>query len=475
MQLTKRKNSNFMMLGYVFINIIRFIIPLILANILQQLYHSADVVVVGLSVEPDAVGAIGSTSSYIALIRNVFIGFSVGANVVIARNIGANDREGISRAVHTSVSMGIFFGVIGAILGCAFAYPVFLKMGLTGKILNLAMRYACICLACMPFSALTNFLIAVLHAKGDTKTPFWVLTGMGILNVLLNLLFVLGFGMAVEGVAIATAIANVASSAILWIYLYKKGKECSLDFRKLGFKKEQFIEIARIGFPAGLQNALFSISNLIISSSIIEMNDILTPNGSAYAPVLKANSAGSEIENFMFVALAPLTTAASVFTARNVGAKNYREIKKIFWAILIISVVLGGGMALTIPFREPLMALFGVINGTDELSQIAYSAAETRIFLKWSTFLFYAIMNACSGTIRGLGKSTTAAAVTFIGTCVLRVVWIYTIFEHFHTLESIYISYPISWFFTGAVLFVFAILLINKCERESLDINLSKS
>lgn len=467
MQLTTRKVFNSMMSENAFINIIRFIIPLILANILQQFYHSADVVVVGLSGEPDAVGAIGSTTSYIALIKNVFIGFSVGANVVIARNIGAKNKEGISRSVHTSISMGILFGVIGAILGCAFAYPVFIKMGLTGKILNLSMRYACICIACMPFTALTNFLIAVLHAKGDTKTPFLVLTVMGILNVLLNLLFVLGFGMAVEGVALATAIANIASSTILWIYLYKKGEDCSLSFRKLGFKKEQFIEIAKIGFPAGLQSALFSISNLVISSSIIEMNNILAPEGSAYAPVLKANSAGTEIETFLFTALLPLATAASVFTARSAGAKNYREIKKIFRSILIISVVLGGVMALVIPFREPLMALFGVINKADELSQIAYSAAETRIFLKWSTLSFYAFMNACSGTIRGLGKSTTAAVITFIGTCALRVVWIYTIFEYFHTLESIYISYPLSWLLTGAVLFVFAIILINKCEKDN--------
>ena len=453
--------------GAIIPNVLRFIFPLILTHLLQQLYHSADVAVAGLSSEPDAVGAIGSTGSYLALIRNLFIGFSVGSNVVISRSIGAGDKEDLSRSVHTSISMGLLFGVLGGLLGCAFAYPVFVGMGLSGKILTLAMRYAGIYLLCLPFTALTNFLIAVFHAKGDTQTPFRVLAGTGILNVLLNLLFVLGFGMAVEGVAIATAIAQAFSSVILWLYLSRKGEECSLSFRKLGFRKKQFLEIARVGFPAGLQNALFSISNLIISSSIIEMNTILTPKGSAYAPVLKASAAGTEIENFMFTTLSPLTTAASVFTARNVGAKNYKNLKKIFRSILLISAVMGAAMALAIPFRAPLLALFGVTRGTDELSQIAFAAAEARIFLKWSTFLFFASMNACSGTIRGLGKSTTAAIIALIGTCAFRLVWIYTVFEHVHTLEAIYISYPISWVLTGAVQFVFATAMIRKLEREN--------
>ncbi len=466
MQLTKPKPKISMTSGPIVRNMIRFIVPIILTHLLQQLYHSADIVVVGLSAEADAVGAIGSTSSYNALIRNVFIGFSVGANVVIARNIGAKDREGVSRSVPTSIMMALLFGTIGAILGCALAYPVFLGMGLSGKILTLAMRYTCIYLACLPLTALTNFLIAVLNAKGDSKTPLLVLTGTGILNVFLNLLFVLGFGMAVEGVALATALSTAASAVILGIYLYKNGENCALRFRKLRFHKEQFLDIAKIGFPAGLQSALFSISNLIISSSIIEMNNRLTPAGSAYAPVLKAHSAGSEIENFMFTSLSPLTTAASVFTAQNVGAKNYARVRKVFRTILLISAIMGAAMAIAIPLRAPLLALFGVTRGADELSKIAFSAAETRIFLKWGTFLLYAIMNACSGTMRGLGKSTAAAIIALIGTCAFRLIWIYTVFVHTHTLWAIYISYPISWALTGSVLFISATVLLRKKEKE---------
>ncbi len=449
--------------GPMFLPIIRFILPLMATALLQQFYHSADIITVGYSPEPDAVGAIGSTSNYIALIRNLFIGFSVGANVVVAKYIGMKNGEKVSRAVHTSLCMSILLGFIGMLLGIAFARPVLVAMGLSGKLLSLALSYAYICMLALPVLSLTNFLSAILNAQGNAKTPLYVLSLTGLLNVGLNLLFVFAFGMSVEGVAIATAASNLASAVILWIYLLKNGGECAIVLRKLRFSRDMLREITRIGLPAGIQSSLFSLSNLLINASIIEVNNALTPAGSAYAPIIKANSVTSDIECFVFAALNTITTAASAFVAQNVGANDYRRVRSAFWQTTLVGVLIALTMSCAVVLlRDPLLALYGIVDGEDTLSHLAYYASESRVFLKWTLFLPFAVMNASAGTIRGMGKSTTAAMFAFFGTCVFRVIWIFTVFEYFKNLESIYISYPISWFITGGVSFVFAIILLRK-------------
>lgn len=453
--------------GSLFPKIIRFMLPLVATNLLQQFYHAADIMVVGLSSEPNAVGAVGAPGSFLSLIVNLFIGFSVGANVVVARYIGAGDKEKTSRAAHTAICMSLLFGVIGATVGVLLARPVMIGMGYTGDLLTLGLRYAYIYLACIPLASLTNFLSAVLQAQGNTKTPLYVLTASGVLNILLNLFFVVVIGLSVEGVAIATALSNLASSTVLWLFLAKSNTDCKLQFRKLRPAKEQFGEIARIGFPAGIQNALFSISNIIIQSSIVEVNALLTPAGSLYDPVIKGNTATSSIENFIFNALAATTTTASAFTAQNAGAKNYQRVRHAFGNICLISVSIAIIMTTAgILLRDPLLSLYDVKNAEDTLSVITYGAAMARIFWQWPGFFVYAIMNACAGTIRGLGKSSTSALITFFGTCVFRIIWVYTVFSHFKNLESIYISYPISWLITGAFFLVVLFRLLRKRIRE---------
>lgn len=367
--------------GPLFINIIRFILPLMATNLLQQLYHSADIVIAEMSHEPDAVGAIGSTGAFLALIRNVFIGFSVGANVVVARHIGANDQNSASRAVHTSICMSLIFGVIGAIIGITLTRPVLIGMGYTGKLLKLATLYSYIYLACMPFLSLTNFLAAILQAQGDTKTSLCVLTSTGVLNILLNLFFVKIVGLSVEGVAIATAIANLVSAIVLWIYIAKKGGSCKICFSKLRMHREPFTNVFRIGFPAGIQSALFSLSNIIIQSSILQVNSAVTPAGSTYAPVIKGSSAVQDIETFIFQALAATTVCAGAFTAQNVGAGNYRRVRKAFgeitWISVIIALLMSVGAML---LRDPLLGLYGVKSAQDPLSVITYDAAMARIW-----------------------------------------------------------------------------------------------
>lgn len=465
---TLKKHRIDMTTGALFPKIIRFMLPLIATNLLQQLYHAADIMVVELSAEPNAVGAVGAPGSFLSLIVNLFIGFSVGANVVVARHIGAGNKEKVSRAAHTAICMGLLFGVLGAVLGISLARPVMIGMGYEGDLLRLGLRYAYIYLACMPFAALTNFLAAILQAQGNTKTSLYVLTASGVLNILLNLFFILVVGLSVEGVAIATAIANLASATVLWLYLSKHGTDCKMQLRKLRIHREQFGEIARIGFPAGIQHALFSISNILIQSSIVEVNAMLTPAGSLYDPIIKGNTATGSLETFIFSALGATTATASAFTAQNVGAGKYDRVRRAFGGICLISVIIAivmttAGMLL----RDPLFALYGVEKGEDILATLTYDAAWSRMLWKWPGFFIYSILNACAGTIRGLGKSTTSALITFFGTCVFRVIWIFTAFQFFKNLPTIYISYPISWLITG-IFFLFVVFrLLRKRASET--------
>lgn len=448
--------------------ILKFIMPLIITNLLQMFYNAADVMVVGLSSNPDAVGAVGSTSGFLHLIVNLFIGFSTGADVVVARFIGAGDRENTSRSVHTSVIMGVMFGAIGGIVGIVLAGPILGAMGYSGNLLGLGIRYCFIYFAALPFLALTNFLCAILRAKGDTRTPMFVLAGTGVLNVLLNLFFVLVVGLSVEGVAIATALANVVSSALLWYHLSRDEGACRLSFRNLRLSKMPFAEISRIGFPAGVQAALFSISNILIQSSVLQVNNAIAPAGAAYAPVVRADAAVNSIESFMFSAINAVTAAASAFTGQNVGIGDYRRVRRVLLLVAACAVTLAAVMSGAILiFRDWLLSLYGVTNASDELAQIAYASALKRVWFKWPAFVIFAMMNTAAGVLRGLGKSMTSATISLVGTCIFRVVWIYTVFAMFENLETIYVSYPISWFLTGAVFWVTVLWLLRRKMKET--------
>lgn len=454
--------------GPLFRKILKFIFPLILTNLLHQFYNAADMMIVGLSTNPNAVGAVGSSSSYLALITNIFIGFSVGAEVVVARYIGAGEKENASRATHTALCMSLLFGVLGSLIGIVFARPMMILMGYSDPLLSLGLRYTYIYLACIPFISLTNFLGAILRANGNTRTSLYVLSATGILNILLNLFFVLVVGLSVEGVAIATAIANLVSSIILWHYLTVQNTDSKLSFKKLRISKRQFGEIARVGFPAGIQNALFSVSNMIIQSSIVQVDQALTPPGSAYAPVIKGNTATASIENFIFTALGAVSATASTFTGQNVGKQDYKRVRAVLWQLCliasVISILMSAGVII---FHKQLFALYGVTEGNDILAKIAYETALKKAIWKWPTFLIYAIMNTCAGVLRGLGKSTTSALISFVGTCVFRVVWIYTVFRALGSLESIYISYPISWLLTGIFFMITVLYFLRRIFAQS--------
>lgn len=456
MTLASRKDID-MTSGPVFSKMLVFVLPLIFTNLLQVLYNAADMIVVGFSPEPDAVGAIGTTSAFTSLIINLFIGLSVGANVVVARHIGAGDKERASRAVHTATVAALLFGIAGAVVGISIARPVMVLMGNEGKLLDLSVTYTRIYFAAIPFHALSNYAIALHRAKGDTRTPLIVLSISGVVNVLLNLFFVLVLKVSVEGVAIATAVAAALSAAVLYGNLIRDSGPCHFSFKKLRMDLAEMKQILLIGIPSGVQGALFSIANMMVQSSIIQVNNSVCDPNAAYQPVVKGNAAVSNLESFVYTAVNAVTQATISFTSQNYGAGRIDRIKRVrrnsYLLDFAVAVLVA---AVIVLLNRPLLALYGVHDSaTDPLAQLAYQTAMKRIV--WTILPYGAIclMEIGSAVLRGLGKSISSTVICLIGACLLRIVWVNTVFRAAGTLESIYAVYPVSWLVTGVILLVF--------------------
>ena len=467
MRLAARRNSIDMTSGPLFKGILQFALPLMATNFLQMFYNAADTVIAGMSAELDAVGAVGSTAPFLNLVVNFFIGFSAGTDVLVGRALGAKQSEETSKCVHTSIYLSVILGILGGILGFTTCEPVLAAMGCSGRLLELAVIYSRIYFAGLPLLSLTNFLSAILRARGDTKTPLYVLSVTGLINVLMNMFFVLVVGLSVEGVALATVIANGASAVILWYCLAKGNDDCRISWEKLRMNVETCGRICRIGLPAGVQSTFFSLSNMLIQSSILQVNNALTPVGSSYEPVVKGNAAALSIEAVVMTVINAVTQAASVFTSQNQGVGNYRRIRKVLWNVAGISMALSVIItAIVVLAKDPLLALYEVRNEPDTLSALTYQTAITRVWYKWPALVVFAMMNSGAGVLRGLGKSMTTAVISLIGTCAFRVGWLYTVFAIWPTLEVIYISYGISWFMTGGAFFVVVLLMLRKQIRK---------
>lgn len=467
MQAIRQRKSLNMTEGPLLGKVLIFILPLVFTNLLQTFYNAADMIIVGMSSEPDAVGAIGMTSSFVNMVVNIFMGFSVGANVMVARHIGARDDDAVSRTVHTAVAMSLIFGVGGLAAGLSVARPVLHLMGASGKLLELAVIYTRIVFLGIPFMSVTNYCISIFRAKGDTRTPLTVLSTTGVLNVLLNLFFVLVVGLSVEGVAIATMCANAASAVILLFILRRDTGACRFSFRRLRIDRYAFRNILYIGVPAGIQGALFSLSNIIIQSSILRVDSQLAPAGSAYQPVVKGNAAASNLEGFAYTATNSVHQAAVTFTSQNLGAGKPRRIYRVMGVSFLVTTVIALIFSAIFFFLyDPLIALYGVKAGAEgSLESIAITAAYQRLYCVLLMYPSLAWMEVGGGIVRGLGKSLTSTVVSLIGACLLRIVWILTVFEHYQTLTSIYISYPISWMLTAICHFTVCFVVLHRLLR----------
>lgn len=415
--------------------ILVFAIPLMISGILQLLFNAADIVVVGRFTGSQALAAVGSTGALINLIINLFIGVSVGANVVVARNYGAKDYDGIHGAVHTSILAAVWGGVILIFAGILLARPMLEIMGTPEDVIDLSVLYMRIYFVGMPAFMLYNFGAAILRAIGDTKRPLYFLTLSGVVNVVLNLFFVIAFHMGVAGVALATIISQAISAFLVILCLVKMDGPCHLDFKQLKFHPDQLKLMLRIGLPAGLQGTIFSISNVLIQSSV----------NSFGSQVMAGNTAAGNIEGFVYNSMNAVYQTSLSFTSQNMGAKKFDRVNKILLQCLLvvsaIGLLMGGGAYL---LGEPLLGIY-----TSSAEVISYGMI--RLQYVCATYFLCGVMDVMVGTIRGMGYSIMPMLVSLTGACAFRVIWIFTIFQMNRTLDCLYISYPISWILTAGV------------------------
>lgn len=409
--------------------ILIFALPLMASGMLQLLFNAADIVVVGRFAGPTALAAVGSTGALINLLVNVFMGLSIGTNVLTAQSFGAQDEEAMSDTVHTSILISVVSGCFLVIVGVALAKPLLLLMGTPEEVIGQSALYMRIYFAGMPTMMLYNFGAAILRAVGDTKRPLYFLMLAGVINVVLNLIFVIVFHRGVAGVALATVISQVVSAILVTKCLITTDGMYRLDLRKLRISKKILIQIARVGLPAGFQGAVFSLSNVLIQSSVNSFGSI----------AMAGNTAGSNIENFVYMAMNAMYQTALSFTSQNMGAQKTDRVKKVLFiclgVVFVIGLVLGNGAVF---FGHQLLGIY-----SSDPEVISYGLGRMRILATW--YFICGMMDVMVGSLRGMGYSMMPMIVSLLGACGLRVLWIFTIFQWQNTLFSLYLSYPFTW------------------------------
>lgn len=432
--------------------ILLFYVPLMLSGILQLLFNAADIVVVGRFAGNAALAAVGSTGSLTNLLVNIFIGLSVGANVLVARFYGAKQESELTEMVQTAIATAVVGGVVLIFLGFFLAKPALGWMGTPEDVINHSVLYMRIYFAGMPFMMVYNFGSAVLRAVGDTKRPLYYLLAAGVVNVLLNLIFVIVFEMGVAGVATATVISQAISAVLVVRCLILTDSEYRLELKGMKIVPDKLLKMIQIGVPAGMQGALFSISNVLIQSSVNSFGSV----------AMAGNTAGSNIEGFVYTAMNAFYQAAISFCGQNYGARKYKRIGKVLLIceLLVLAVgVLMGNVAYL--FGGTLLKLYTV-----DPAVIEYGILRMKIICV--PYFLCGMMDVAVGALRGMGYAILPMLVSLTGACLFRVVWIYTIFRSYHTLECLYYSYPISWTLTFAVHMVcFAVVFRKVLARDA--------
>lgn len=428
--------------------ILKFSGPLVLTGILQLLYNAADIVVVGRFAGAASLAAVGSTGSLINLIINVFMGLSVGASVMVAKHFGAGDRQAVENGVHTAITVAILAGILVGVFGFVMARPLLRLMDSPPDVLDLASLYMRIFFLGMPANMLYNFGAAILRAVGDTRRPLYFLSISGLVNVFLNLFFVIVFHMDVAGVALATIISQIISAVLVILCLIHSDGLVHLNLRALRIEKRAMREILRVGLPAGFQGSLFSISNVLIQSSINSFQSV----------AMAGNAASSNLEGFVYTAMNAIHQADITFASQNYGAGKARRVNQVMWACLatvsVIGLALGFGV---LALGTPLLSIY---NQDPEV--IAFGLKRMRIILP--TYFTCGMMDVMVGQIRGIGYSIMPMIVSLTGACLFRIVWILTIFAvpQYHTLEVLYLSYPASWVLTFSIHMICYLLVRKK-------------
>lgn len=438
--------------GPVLTKILMFSIPLMFSSVLQILFNAADIVVVGKFVGDTALAAVGSNSALINLVTNLFIGLSIGANVIVARYFGGKQNENTSIAVHTSIALGFISGIILTLIGIMGA-PFFLRIMLTPEdVLPQAVLYLRILFAGITSMMLYNFGSAVLRAVGDTKRPLYFLLLAGIINVILNLFFVIVLKMSVAGVALATILSQALSCVLVLWCLTKEDSAIKLNFRKIRINKIKFIQILKIGLPAGFQGVVFALSNTVIQSSVNSFGSV----------VMAGSAAAQNIEGIVYFAMNSFYQASITFTSQCYGAKKFARINRVL-AMSLLCVVAAG----LICGHGLLFSGYRILGIFSSNSQVIV-AGMNRLSVILSTYFLCGIMDVLVGALRGIGYSVLPMVVSLVGSCLLRLLWLATVFqmERFHTTTTVYLSYPISWAITLSVHAVCFAVLRRKLEDK---------
>ncbi|MBQ3099949.1 MAG: MATE family efflux transporter [Clostridia bacterium] len=419
--------------------ILLFSLPLIASGMLQLLFNAADVIVVGQYVGSDALAAVSSNTSLINLIINLFVGLSVGAGVTVSFYKGAKDDQGVSEAIHTSVALSIVTGITAMVIGLCVSKFALTLMNVPEKIFDQTLLYLRIYFLGIPAQMFYNFGAASLRAIGNTKHPLYYLAFAGVINVILNLIFVIFCGIGVAGVALATTISQYCSAILVFIHLLRsKGSE-RLIVSKIRFTASKLTRIITVGLPAGLQSTLFAISNVLIQSSINSFGEI----------AVAGNSAAGNIEGFIYIAMNAFYHSSQTFVSQNVGAKKPERVRKAFKICMLYVGLVGGIVSAAVYIFAPELLLI-YLPDTPE----AVNYALQRISVITVTYVLCGFMEVLTGTMRGMGRSVMPMLVSLVGTCILRVVWIYTVFAANPTLQILFISYPVSWILTSSAHFV---------------------
>ena len=429
---------------------LRFALPLMLSSMLQLLFNAADIITVGKFGSEHSLAAVGSNTALINLLTNLFIGLSIGANVLVARFYGAKNGEELNETVHTAMLLSLISGLILTVTGVIFARYFLIWMKTPAEILDLATSYLKIYFLGMPAMMIYNFGSAILRAIGDTKRPLYFLAAAGVINIILNIPLVVVFRLDVKGVGIATVISQTVSAILIIRCLAKSNGDIKLELKKLRFSRGKIGAILRIGLPAGLQGSIFSLSNVVIQSSV-----------NLFGPVVvKGNSAAQNLEGFVYFSMNAFHHATLSFTSQNMGAKKYDRLGKILKNGLCLAILFGAGFGGTvILFGRNLLSIY-----TNDGAAI--SAGMTRLYIITGTYTLCGIMDVMVGAIRGIGYTVLPTIVSLIGACALRLVWLATVFRipKFHTINTVYLSYPITWLVT-IIAHVICYIIIRKKNR----------
>ena len=439
--------------GPLFRKIVLFTLPLLATNILQLVFNAADMVVLGQFASHQAMGAVGATVSINSLFVSLFLGLGIGSNVLVARFYGAGDTVRLHKSVHTSIAASLLCGLILMIVGLLSVRPLLTLMRTPADILEKSCLWLSICFAAIPFMVIYNVGCGVLRALGDTVRPMIFLLAAGVVNVVLNVILVAGFGMEMAGVAIATAVSHILSAGMILFVMFRSKEDSRLEWRCLKLDGPIFREMLCLGIPASVQSSCYSLANMVIQSSVNSFGSF----------AVAGCTAASGLEGFVWICSFSFHTTAISFTAQNFGGKHFKRILRSLFLCISCAVAasaFAGGLFFL--FARELLALY---NSDPEVIQWGL----VRVKILFSTYFLCGIMDVISGLLRGLGHSVIATVGSLSGAFFFRIAWVAFVFPHYHTMKCLFLSYPISWILVIVIHGIFSFVILRKLFRERMQ------